>query len=524
MLTPLLSYPTHACVAAILLLAWHEFGINCESSLWMYTGMAVRMAMDLGLHQVGLLLLSTALDVGLTRLRQDLSKHRPDVSPKQVAQERLLWWSVFIMDRILLFGTGRTQTVKDDEITTLLPTDEDMTLVQGSGAENPSGASAPFAFPIYVRLMQLNGIMGEHVNKTGAPFSPQQSGASSRADPASNAGAVAEAGRHDFQRRLANMGAINSAALNESILCQVEDELTRLYNDLPESLQFAPANFRAQEACHMAPIFVQLHLWVRRTLSCRPTTCTDAVSQYNCLIILLYRPPLLHPKTNAANLSLQDRLAVVSNSCLAIGQIVEYADDIGLGSANAYVASPFVNQCLYVAATAWIQGTRRRRRRLEVTPLTRCRRLPHSHRTQRHLGGRWAGAQFVDQHSRLGRAAPVPALQEGARAPDRVLYRRLVDLGARRALRAHEQEARQHQEGDRAPRDVCVVARDERLSPSAPPHRRRLAQRQPQRRLAQRLVCVPAAGQLFRAPVGSLSGRHGSRIYIRRRVLASSKP
>lgn len=39
-LVPLLAYPSSNTVAALLLLAWHEFGLNSEGALWMYSGVS----------------------------------------------------------------------------------------------------------------------------------------------------------------------------------------------------------------------------------------------------------------------------------------------------------------------------------------------------------------------------------------------------------------------------------------------------------------------------------------------------
>ncbi len=57
-----------------------------------------RMAVDLGLHQ-------------------DIACRAVPSSPIQQYEDRLLWWSCFLLDRILAFGTGRPVTVKDKEIT-----------------------------------------------------------------------------------------------------------------------------------------------------------------------------------------------------------------------------------------------------------------------------------------------------------------------------------------------------------------------------------------------------------------------
>lgn len=52
MLIPMLGYSSTRTVQSLLLLSWHEFGLNNDGSFWNFTGMALRMAQDLGLHLV----------------------------------------------------------------------------------------------------------------------------------------------------------------------------------------------------------------------------------------------------------------------------------------------------------------------------------------------------------------------------------------------------------------------------------------------------------------------------------------
>lgn len=67
----------------------------------MFTGMAVRMAIDLGLH------LEPPRDGDEERL------------------DRLAFWSVLLLDYALCFGTGRTTTFRPDEVTRRLPSPEE---------------------------------------------------------------------------------------------------------------------------------------------------------------------------------------------------------------------------------------------------------------------------------------------------------------------------------------------------------------------------------------------------------------
>lgn len=52
LLVPLLNMPSVEVVESILMIAWVELATCHDVGLWMYTGMAVRMAEDMGLHKV----------------------------------------------------------------------------------------------------------------------------------------------------------------------------------------------------------------------------------------------------------------------------------------------------------------------------------------------------------------------------------------------------------------------------------------------------------------------------------------
>ncbi len=99
MLVPLLGYPSTRTVQSLILLSCHEFGLNNDGVFWSFVGMALRMAQDLGLH----------LDI-----------EHPHVDPRELAVDRLTWWGVVALDRMLSLGTGRPVTIKSHEITVSL--------------------------------------------------------------------------------------------------------------------------------------------------------------------------------------------------------------------------------------------------------------------------------------------------------------------------------------------------------------------------------------------------------------------
>jgi hypothetical protein len=52
LLVPLLNMPSYEVLESILMITWMELATCHDVGLWMYTGMAVRMAEDMGMHKV----------------------------------------------------------------------------------------------------------------------------------------------------------------------------------------------------------------------------------------------------------------------------------------------------------------------------------------------------------------------------------------------------------------------------------------------------------------------------------------
>ncbi|KAK1843561.1 pathway-specific nitrogen regulator [Colletotrichum chrysophilum] len=71
-LVPLLSVPEPEIVAGLVLLSWAEFGEDNEAGLWMFAGMAIRMAQDLGFHR------TTETDTDPNLIFHDHARPSPD--------------------------------------------------------------------------------------------------------------------------------------------------------------------------------------------------------------------------------------------------------------------------------------------------------------------------------------------------------------------------------------------------------------------------------------------------------------
>ncbi|KAF8905916.1 hypothetical protein CPB85DRAFT_1376742 [Mucidula mucida] len=179
LIIPLLHLPTTDVVTGLLLLAWANYGQSSES------GMAFRMALDLGLHE----------------------------SAAHVIRTRLLFWSLFVTDRILAFSTGRPPSISEDLIEIPLPTDEDFIPNPAGRAEIPG----PVPFQYWVRLMVLCG-------------------------------------------RIAGI-------LNGRRGAGLQSQLVTFYDDLPPGMRWDPKNFRVQEERGHGGTYLSLHLWANAVMA-----------------------------------------------------------------------------------------------------------------------------------------------------------------------------------------------------------------------------------------------------------------
>lgn len=129
LLTPLLEMPSPDTCASLLYLAYYGLGVNSEAAEWMYAGMALRMATDLGLQR------RVAMRGGRSTRSHD----------------KLLFWSIFALDRYLSIGVGRPSHVPDHHIDTPEP-----------DPEHDAGATPAFA--AVVRLARIQGRIADLVN------------------------------------------------------------------------------------------------------------------------------------------------------------------------------------------------------------------------------------------------------------------------------------------------------------------------------------------------------------------------
>ncbi|OAX84197.1 hypothetical protein ACJ72_01429 [Emergomyces africanus] len=304
-----LSFPTLAVVQACLLLAYEEFGSNHDSGLWMYLGISIRMAQDLGMQKLegmkfrygrtGLTpkcvissegsrydeaqledatepLLVNADDDGKNTTSVDRAKERERVDS---------FWALFFLDRVISSGTGRPVTLRDDDIEIFFPLQSESALSNGW----------PGPFPPLMRIIHLYGRITDLLN------------------------AIKEVNHvtPDILKRLAGM----------------ESDLTGIYQRLSPKLHFNAANFQDYVKAGEGTNFILLHFW------------------FHALIVLLHQPTLLHSFGGRIQQLFPNSRELSMSSAKTIADILAFAELI---DAKSFIGNPFTSQPIYIAACAFL--------------------------------------------------------------------------------------------------------------------------------------------------------------------------
>ncbi|KAK2813707.1 hypothetical protein FQN50_000105 [Emmonsiellopsis sp. PD_5] len=303
-----LSFPTLAVVQACLLLAYEEFGSNHDSGLWMYLGISIRMAQDLGMQKLEGMKFKYGR-IGLTPKRvisgqgskYDEARLERAMDPPSVldedgggttsvdrARERERvdsFWSIFFLDRVISSGTGRPVTLRDDDIETCFPLQSESAL--------PNGWPGPF--PPLMRIIHLYGRITDLLN------------------------AIKEVNHvtPDTLKRLAGM----------------ESDLTGIYQRLSLKLHFNAANFQDYVKAGEGTNFILLHFW------------------FHTLIVLLHQPTLLHSFGGRIQQLFPNSRELSMSSAKTIADILAFAELI---DAKSYIGNPFTSQPIYIAACAFL--------------------------------------------------------------------------------------------------------------------------------------------------------------------------
>ncbi|KAK9246272.1 fungal-specific transcription factor domain-containing protein [Lipomyces tetrasporus] len=212
LLIPHLALPSVEIVFALLLIAYHEFGEDRDSGLWSWSGLAIRMSYDLGLHKV-------SDGIG---------------DEEQIAQRRRVFWSVVCLDRFISCGTGRVATILMEHIeheVGHLTTGELIQVMDGKPLTDP--------FPYLCRLILLLGKVSDTLNQYAGNKQRRMSTSSelsNSSDPAAD---------DDIQSALAGF----------------QKEISDFHASLPADLVFDVHNFQAFARTNHAQCFLLMHTW-----------------------------------------------------------------------------------------------------------------------------------------------------------------------------------------------------------------------------------------------------------------------
>jgi hypothetical protein len=286
-------------VQSLVLLTHQEFANDRDSALWMYAGMAIRMAQDIGLEKEPVPIRnaetkmnSSDADSGHHNRSETLPTYKTE---REREIRRRVFWTVYFLDRLTSIGLGRRFVMWESAIETALPSynaemDEMLTLPSDfSGGQKNEHLPLPYRY--VAQMMQINATVSTTLN-----FCEEQ------------------------DQRLAQLG----------------EALTRLqaFNEsLPSSFAFTVQNFQAYSERSQAGGFLMVHFWI------------------HALIILVNCPTFLSTNLNSKlrNLGNWDQ---AYTSAKAISDFLSYVD---LLNCSAYLANPFINQCIYVAACTLVQ-------------------------------------------------------------------------------------------------------------------------------------------------------------------------
>ncbi|EME47367.1 hypothetical protein DOTSEDRAFT_69339 [Dothistroma septosporum NZE10] len=321
-LTDIFPCPTIAAAQAALLLAYNEFGEQRDSGLWMYLGISIRLAQDLGLHKLeGLRYVgrdgptpkavkwqahsgsenspiqtsNSAAGAGRSASKsvvneQDspLEGHVKMAESRAVEQERVdTFWAIFFLDRVVSSGTGRRSTLRDKDIELSFPSEA-----------QADSQSPPPPFPALIRIVHLYGRVADLLNSLKEP-SDITTGTSKR-------------------------------------LAAMESQVTHFYQGLSSKLHFNAMNFQHYMRVGEGTNFVLLHFW------------------FHTLIIMLHQPTLLKTFNQHMIQLFPNSQQLAMSSAKTIADILAYSQ---LVDAKASLGNPFTSQPIYIAACAFLRET-----------------------------------------------------------------------------------------------------------------------------------------------------------------------
>lgn len=306
--------PTTAAAQASLLLAYEEFGTDRDSGLWMFLGVACRMAVDIGLHRLEGMQLCGRLGPTPKTAKAANEEGRREEQRRAAQQEKLTqalleqeqgdsfddrraseeeridsFWTIFFLDRVVSTGVGRPVTLRDKDIELSFPHSPDETIVNGY----------PHPFPVMIKIVHLFGRISDVINN------------------------------------IQGSDEVNPEGIKKLTL--MEKDLTGIYQKMSPRLHFNPTNFQHYVRAGQGTNFILLHFW------------------FHTSIILLHQPTLLCSLDTHIQQLFPDSRELSMSSAKTIADILAFAELIDVRS---FIGNPFTSQPMYVAACAFLAEAR----------------------------------------------------------------------------------------------------------------------------------------------------------------------
>ena len=347
LLMPLLNIPSCDVVAGMLLLSWVDFGDNNEAGmasranlseaslitlgLWMFTGMSLRMAQELGLHRerpsTGTSIGQSPVDAGLIEEQPTTTSSEPQsarigIDEFERSAQILLFWCIFTNDTCLSGGTGRVPSIKRDEISIRLPEDKDHAIVRAGPGGAPQIASSS-AFVQMVRIMLPVARSIEYLNT-------------------------------DFSRIRNDSPTYVSSRMDQ--LQAVRLEITRTYDKIPEQTKFGANFYKAAVKSSQAGPYLLLHLFFYLQIAFltekKLQTILENVTKIESMTVTSYgfsKSSDEHTKTLTEQMTEEDVYRNAIRSIVDLLTMAKLIDD------RALLTTFYLNQAFFHAACAYIR-------------------------------------------------------------------------------------------------------------------------------------------------------------------------
>ncbi|UZO29776.1 uncharacterized protein OCT59_023235 [Rhizophagus irregularis] len=208
-------------IQALLALSLREYGVGRVTRAWLWSGMAARMAQDLGMH------------------RNNEKWHPINLTREEREEQKRVFWACFVLDRIPSAHLGRPLAIDEKDVDAAHPSEEEedefeplpfkMEHVTVSSTSSPISSSN-------------NSLIGSPVSSNNSNHSQKNSGC--RAHSVSRFNHLLKL-CEIMGRVIQNVYAIRSAHVSmttDTVLSILDSSLTSWYISLPPHLRYNPSS------------------------------------------------------------------------------------------------------------------------------------------------------------------------------------------------------------------------------------------------------------------------------------------